>query len=97
MGASRQGYEISLPKPLQKFIDGEDSDEMASNFYIGQRLSYYSVPCTVRYIGPVAGTKDDWLGVEWDYPSRGKHDGEHKGVKYFDSKIPSSNLLSVAY
>lgn len=62
---------------------------MTSNFYIGQRLSYDSVPCTVRYIGPVAGTKNDWLGVEWDYPSRGKHDGEHKGVKYFDSKIPS--------
>ncbi|KFY21713.1 hypothetical protein V493_07180 [Pseudogymnoascus sp. VKM F-4281 (FW-2241)] len=67
---------------------------MTSNFYIGQRLSYYSVPCTVRYIGPVAGTKDDWLGVEWDYPSRGKHDGEHKGVKYFDTRRGSTNAGS---
>ncbi|OBT83425.1 hypothetical protein VE02_07702 [Pseudogymnoascus sp. 03VT05] len=67
---------------------------MASNFYIGQRLSYDSVPCTVRYIGPVAGTKNVWLGVEWDYPSRGKHDGEHKGVKYFDTRRGSTNAGS---
>lgn len=24
-----------------------------------------------------------WLGVEWDHPSRGKHDGSHEGVQYF--------------
>ena len=76
---------------------GEDDHEMAFKFYIGQRLSYDSVPCTVRYIGPVAGTKNDWLGIEWDYPSRGKHDGEHKGVKYFDSETSYTNLYSMAY
>jgi tubulin-specific chaperone E len=33
---------------------------------------------TVRYIGPVAAAKnkeEEWLGVVWDDPSRGKHDG----------------------
>ena len=33
---------------------------------------------TVRYIGPVAVAKDKsevWIGVEWDAPDRGKHDG----------------------
>lgn len=33
---------------------------------------------TVRYVGPVKGAKnpdEKWLGVEWDIPSRGKHDG----------------------
>ena len=33
---------------------------------------------TVRYIGPVAVAKDPsetWLGIEWDSPGRGKHDG----------------------
>lgn len=24
-----------------------------------------------------------WLGVEWDNPDRGKHDGSHEGVQYF--------------
>lgn len=40
---------------------------------------------TVLYMGPVPPTSGDWLGVEWDDPSRGKHDGMHKetGVRYF--------------
>lgn len=59
---------------------------MASNFVVGQRLSYDGIPCTVRYIGAVQGTKGDWLGIEWDYEDRGKHDGEHKGVRYFTRK-----------
>ena len=31
----------------------------------------------VRYIGPVAAAKKEteWLGVEWDDQTRGKHDG----------------------
>ena len=52
---------------------------------VGQRLSYDGALCTVRYVGEVAGTASGgtWLGVEWDDPTRGKHDGVHKGVRYF--------------
>lgn len=39
---------------------------------------------TVRYVGPVAGQAGLWVGVEWDDPSRGKHDGSTGGAKYFD-------------
>lgn len=49
----------------------------------GSRLSFDGALCTVRYIGDVQGTKGQWLGVEWDDPTRGKHSGEHQGVKYF--------------
>ncbi|OLN81117.1 Tubulin-specific chaperone E [Colletotrichum chlorophyti] len=56
---------------------------MAPENYIGQRLSYDGALCTVRYIGPVAGTSGNWLGVEWDDSGRGKHDGHHKDVRYF--------------
>ncbi|KAK3061475.1 hypothetical protein LTS18_006133, partial [Coniosporium uncinatum] len=52
--------------------------------YVGQRLSYDGQLCTVRYIGIVSGTKGEWLGVEWDDPTRGKHNGQHGNVKYFD-------------
>ena len=38
---------------------------------------------TVRYVGPVTGTDGDWVGVEFDAPGRGKHDGSHNGVRYF--------------
>jgi tubulin-specific chaperone E len=33
---------------------------------------------TIKYIGPVITAKnpeDTWLGIEWDNPTRGKHDG----------------------
>lgn len=66
---------------------------MSHEFYEGQRLSFDGALCTVRYIGKVEGTTGEWLGVEWDDPTRGKHSGEHKGVKYFrcNEFISSSN------
>lgn len=56
---------------------------MSANFQIGQRISFDGSLCTVRYAGPVDGTKGVWLGVEWDDPVRGKHSGEHDGKRYF--------------
>ncbi|KAK4451682.1 HotDog domain-containing protein [Podospora aff. communis PSN243] len=61
---------------------------------IGQRRSYDGALCTVRYSGEVAGTTGLWLGVEWDDPSRGKHDGQHKGVRYFSCKSKSPTAAS---
>ncbi|CAG8126481.1 unnamed protein product [Penicillium nalgiovense] len=53
---------------------------------VGQRRSFDGHLCTIRYVGTVQGTSGDWLGVEWDDASRGKHSGEHKGVRYFSCK-----------
>ncbi|KAL8705867.1 MAG: hypothetical protein Q9201_001015 [Fulgogasparrea decipioides] len=55
-----------------------------NEFHIGQRLSYNGALCTVRYRGEVEGTNGQWLGVEWDDPTKGKHDGSHDGKRYFD-------------
>lgn len=30
---------------------------------------------------------DDWIGVEWDNPERGKHDGTHEGHTYFKTRF----------
>lgn len=60
---------------------------MPAKFYAGRRLSYSGTLCTVRYSGPVQGTKGDWLGVEWDDANKGKHFGEHDGVKYFECEV----------
>ncbi|KAF1364707.1 tubulin-specific chaperone-like protein E [Lizonia empirigonia] len=57
---------------------------MATDIYIGKRLSFDGQLCTVRFRGAVEGTKGEWLGVEWDDPTRGKHSGEHQGHKYFE-------------
>ncbi|OJD38576.1 tubulin-specific chaperone e [Diplodia corticola] len=59
---------------------------MASAFHPGKRLSFNRDLCTVRYVGQVQGTKGEWLGVEWDDPTRGKHDGSHAGVRYFECR-----------
>lgn len=36
--------------------------------------------------GQVDGVRGDWVGVEWDDPSRGKHDGTVKDRRYFTTK-----------
>ncbi|PKS10545.1 hypothetical protein jhhlp_002299 [Lomentospora prolificans] len=67
---------------------------MATGPQVGQRLSYDGAVCTVRYIGEVTGTSGAWLGVEWDDPTRGKHDGSHKGIKYFECLSKSHTAAS---
>jgi dynactin complex subunit len=66
---------------------------MATDIYVGKRLSFDGQLCTVRYLGEVKGTKGEWLGVEWDDPTRGKHSGENGGVKYFECKTTIQCLL----
>ncbi|KAI9782740.1 MAG: hypothetical protein M1839_004728 [Geoglossum umbratile] len=67
----------------------------SGNFHVSQRVSFKDTNqlCTVRYSGPVEGTKGDWLGVEWDDPTRGKHDGMYGGKRYFQCK---SDLATAA-
>ncbi|KAH9845300.1 PAC2-involved in the stabilization of microtubles [Teratosphaeria destructans] len=62
--------------------------------HIDQRLSLKGQLCTVRYIGNVADKGGQWLGVEWDDPARGKHDGTHNGVSYFQCRSTSPTCAS---
>lgn len=50
---------------------------------LGHRVLIAGCKATVRYVGPVDGQKGLWVGVEWDDPSRGKHDGSAGGIQYF--------------
>lgn len=63
---------------------------MAAKVKIGDRLSYDGALCTVRFLGDVAGTSGSWIGVEWDDATRGKHDGSHKGIRYFSCGCTSA-------
>lgn len=56
---------------------------------LGDRIIYDGHFATVRYIGEVTNTKDSWIGVEWDDPSRGKHNGTHEGKQYFSIVHPT--------
>lgn len=59
---------------------------------VGCRVRIVKDFATVRYVGPVAKQEGVWVGVEWDDPSRGKHDGSTGGVKYFEcaSAVPTA-------
>ncbi|RYC57420.1 hypothetical protein CHU98_g8788 [Xylaria longipes] len=67
---------------------------MSPSPQVGDRLSYDGATCTVRYVGEVAGTSGTWLGVEWDDAARGKHDGSHKGARYFTCRSRSATPAS---
>ena len=45
---------------------------------------------TVKYFGEVPPSTGLWYGVEWDVDGRGKHSGEHEGVKYFTCSRPGN-------
>lgn len=50
---------------------------------VGTRLRLAGHAGTVRFVGNVDNTSGIWLGVEWDDPKRGKHDGLKDGKRYF--------------
>lgn len=57
---------------------------------VGCRVQRRGSRGTVRYIGPVHGHEETtWIGIEWDDPTRGKHNGSVHGVKYFDCRHPT--------
>jgi len=70
---------------------------MPPSYHVGQRVSFKSALCTIRYIGPVEGIEKEWLGVEWDDPKRGKHNGENNGKKYFSCKLKFTYCLADTY
>ncbi|KZV96199.1 RNI-like protein [Exidia glandulosa HHB12029] len=61
-----------------------------TTFQPGTRIALNDHNGTVRWVGQVQGTKGSWLGVEWDDPARGKHDGVKDGVRYFHCSVPGA-------
>ncbi|XP_058552186.1 tubulin-specific chaperone E isoform X2 [Neofelis nebulosa] len=56
---------------------------------IGRRVEVNGEHATVRFSGVVPPVAGLWLGVEWDNPARGKHDGSHEGIVYFKCRHPT--------
>ncbi|XP_045068441.1 tubulin-specific chaperone E-like isoform X1 [Coregonus clupeaformis] len=63
-------------------------DEGLTSDAVGRRVACEGERGTVRFVGSVPPTAGLWLGVEWDNPERGKHDGIHEGVHYFTCRHP---------
>ncbi|XP_072354601.1 tubulin-specific chaperone E isoform X2 [Scyliorhinus torazame] len=56
---------------------------------VGRRIVYRDEYGTVRFVGTVPSAAGIWLGVEWDNPERGKHNGTLEGVQYFQCSHPT--------
>lgn len=59
-------------------------------YEIGSRIECDGYQGTLKYVGPVGNTKGQWLGIDWDDPTRGKHNGTYEGVEYFKARHPAS-------
>ncbi|XP_064622047.1 tubulin-specific chaperone E-like [Lineus longissimus] len=65
-------------------------DAIPPEVKVGSRVYCDGHYSTVLYIGEVPPTEGVWLGIEWDEPSRGKHDGTHNNNRYFTTRHPNS-------
>ncbi|KAL9320647.1 hypothetical protein ACSQ67_012486 [Phaseolus vulgaris] len=77
----------------------QDSLEPRHEFWVGQRVHVLGDPRrigTVKYVGPVEGYSDTWVGVDWDN-GEGKHDGSVNGVRYFHAKSERSGSFVRAH
>ncbi|KAI1896861.1 hypothetical protein AGOR_G00099210 [Albula goreensis] len=75
-----------------RIINSELPSSMAESVppdVVGKRITCDGERGTVRYVGTVPPTTGLWLGVEWDNPERGKHDGHHEGARYFTCRHPT--------
>ena len=61
---------------------------------LGTRVSVDGKLATILFAGSVGETSGEWLGVEWDDPARGKHDGTHNGQRYFTPSNPGPTSCS---
>ena len=80
--------------PLPSTTSFDHFINMSSDYYLGQRLSVSGSLCTVRYVGKVEGFSGEWLGVEWDDPTRGIHSGDSGGKSYFNCKCKQPDILT---
>lgn len=78
-----QQLEDQLDLDLQKKV-------MESNIDIGRRVECDGQRGTIQWIGELPPSQGKWYGVDWDDASRGRHDGSHNGIKYFQTRYPTS-------
>ncbi|KAM7345693.1 tubulin-binding cofactor E [Cochliomyia hominivorax] len=65
-------------------------DDTCLRYPLGTRIKIGDNYGTVRYVGEVTGHQGTWLGIEWDDPKRGKHNGTLDGKHYFYSMHPTA-------
>ncbi|KRZ75125.1 Tubulin-specific chaperone E [Trichinella papuae] len=57
---------------------------------IGCRVRHRGARGVVKFCGKIGLLDGEWLGIDWDERSRGKHDGTYQNVRYFETAAPQS-------
>ncbi|MCP9260826.1 Cyclin-related protein fam58a [Dirofilaria immitis] len=57
---------------------------------VGDRIEAGGNRGVIKYIGAVDGYDGEWIGIDWDNPERGKHDGFLNGKRYFQANSAKS-------
>lgn len=80
-----------LARPTLILLTSQSTVTGTMDLTVGRRISLGSHHGTIRYRGPVPPSTGEWLGIEWDDPTRGKHDGTSAdGTHYFHVRTPGS-------
>ena len=74
-----------IPGPSFSWLGFIQSQSLmaTASVQVGTRFNLNDHIGTIEYVGPVDNFTGIWLGVEWDDPARGKHDGSKDGKQYF--------------
>ncbi|CAG9771060.1 unnamed protein product [Ceutorhynchus assimilis] len=66
------------------------NENLSPEMGVGSRIESGGFFGTVRYIGELPEHSGKWYGIEWDEPTRGKHNGTVNGVQYFETRYATS-------
>jgi tubulin-specific chaperone E len=61
---------------------------------VGKRVQIGKEKASIRYCGELIGHSGQWVGLEWDNPDRGKHNGVTGGHQYFTCKYGGKLLAT---
>lgn len=53
---------------------------------LGSRISIAGKRACVCFVGQLEDQEGQWVGLDWDDPNRGKHDGIYNGKRYFSCR-----------
>lgn len=72
---------------------------MGGEIEVGSRIQFKGNIGTIRYIGKLkeqdenGNKEEEWIGIEWDEVTRGKHSGTYNGKHIFTTTVPNSGTF----
>ncbi|ENN77099.1 hypothetical protein D910_10209 [Dendroctonus ponderosae] len=81
---------LACLQPMKTQTGMVSSDNSIQQEAVGSRIESGGFIGTVRFVGLLPEHAGQWYGIEWDNPSRGKHNGTVNGVQFFQTGHPTA-------